>query len=162
LSPFGLINPGNVNLEAKFTWRKSGNTVGKPFSPTPVYQILSGAGTEFRQDYVLIWLEVLGNEGTNVLICNNWAYTNADGRAHFPEAYLNKSGGYTIRARTSGTISKPGAVGEEIPTVPAGESLVSPLINVKNGPVPQCTNNYTGTGPVPTPPGPNGFPAPIQ
>jgi hypothetical protein len=151
-----------VNLEAGFTWKKSGNTAGKPFSPKPEYQIFSGAGTEFRQDYVLIWLEVLGNEGTNVAICNNWAYTNADGRAHFPAAYLNKSGGYTIRARTLGTISKPGAVGEEIPTVPAGESLLSPLINVKNGPVPTCANTYDGTGDVPPPPGPNGFPAPIQ
>ena len=158
LSPFGLINPGNVDLEPEFSWKKSGNTVGKPFSPTPKYQILSGGGTLFRQDYVLIWLEVLGNEGTNVKICNNWAYTNADGRAHFPEAYLNKSGGYTIRARTTGTISKPDAVGDDIPVVPAGESVLSPLINVKNGPVPACPNTYTGTGDVPPPPAPNAFP----
>ena len=159
LSPFGLIFPGVVNLDAQFDWKKTGNTVGKPFSPTPQYQILSAAGTEFKQDYVLIWLEAIGNQGTNVAICNNWAYTNANGIAQFPAAFLNKAGGYTIIARTTGTISKPNAELGDAPSVPAGSSVTSPLINVKNGTISACGNTYT-VGQAPPDPAdgnPNGF-----
>lgn len=160
LSPFGLIDPSLVNLDARFQWRKSGNTVGEPFNPTPKYQIRSQAGTVFQQDFVLIWLEALGNSGTNVQICNNWAYTNADGLAQFPQAFLNKSGGYTIVAQTTGTVSKPDVVeGGEAPAVPAGSSVASPLVNVKNATLTSCPNVYSPGDSLPTPPGPNGFAA---
>ena len=152
LSPFGVIHPGEVDLDPLFTWKKSGNTVGKPFTPTPEYQILTRAGTEFKQDYVLIWLEAIGNSGAKVAICNNWAYTDANGRAVFPNAFLNKAGGYTIVAKTTGTVSKPNAQLGEAPTVPPGQSLLSPLVNVKNGALGTCGSTYVEGDPLPTPP----------
>jgi hypothetical protein len=159
LSPFGLINPGLVNLDELFTWRKSGNKVGVPFVPTPKYQIRSGTETVFRQDFVLIWLEAVGNQGTTVEICNNWAYTNKDGIAQFPAAFLNKAGGYTISAHTTGTSSKPGAELGEAPSVPPGASVPSSLVNVKNGPLGACNNTYDEGDPLPDPEitNPNGF-----
>jgi hypothetical protein len=157
LSPFGLINPSLVNLDAQFTWKKSGNQVGKVFDPTPAYQIRSKAGTVFQQDFVLIWLEAIGNNGTNVAICNNWAYTNASGVARFPAAFLNKAGGYRIIARTTGTRSKPDGELGEAPAVPPGQSLVSPLVNVKNGTLGTCGNTFAEGDALPVPPGPNGI-----
>lgn len=157
LSPFQVIGPTEVKLAPLFTWKKSGNSVGKPFVPTVEYQIQSKAGTKFLQDYVLIWLEAIGNQGTNVEICNNWAYTNADGLAQFPAAYLNKAGGYNIISKTMGTSSKPGVVPDaELPSVPPGSSLLSPLINVKNGSPGQCLTFQPGDD-LPPAPGPNGF-----
>jgi hypothetical protein len=161
LSPFGVVFPGVVNLDDLFTWKKSGNTVGVPFSPPPKYQILSSAGTEFKQDFVLIYLQAVGNNGVNVEICNNYAFTNADGIAQFPQAYLNKAGGYTIFAFTTGTVSKPGVGEGETPTVPAGQSLPSGLVNVKNGTQGACSGTWSPGQPLPEPPGPNGF-APLQ
>jgi len=152
LSPFQVVDITNVNLAAVgFTWSKSGNTVGKPFKPTPVYRILSGGGTSFLQSDVLVWIEAIGNKGTNVDVCNNWAWTNANGVAQFPAAYLNKSGGYTMVARTIGTTSNGG-----IPSVPAGISVLSPLINVKNGTPGTCTTFNQGQPQLPDNPGPNG------
>jgi hypothetical protein len=157
LSPFQVIGPTEVKLAPLFTWNKAGNTVGKPFVPTVEYQIQSKAGTKFLQDYVLIWLEAVANHGTNVEICNNWAYTNANGVAQFPAAYLNKSGGYNILSKTTGTSSKPGVVlNAELPTVPAGSSVISPLVNVKNGSQGQCVTYHPGDA-LPPVPGPNGF-----
>jgi len=154
LSPFQVEDITNVNLAATgFTWKKSGNTVGVPFSQTqtPKYQILSGGGTPFLQPDVLVWLEAIGNQGVNVDICNNWAWTNANGIAQFPAGYLNKSGGYTIIAKTIGTTSNGG-----IPAVPAGNSVLSPLVNVKNGSPGTCNTFHQGDPPPPNP-GPNGF-----
>lgn len=157
LSPFQVIGPTEVKLAPLFTWKKTGNTVGKPFVPTVEYQIQSKANTKFLQDYVLIWLEAVGNQGTNVEICNNWAYTNANGLAQFPAAYLNKSGGYNIISKTTGTSSKPGVVPDaELPSVPPGSSVISPLINVKNGSQGQCVTFRPGDE-LPPAPGPNGF-----
>jgi hypothetical protein len=151
VSPFKVIGPVQVNLAAVgFTWKKSGNTVGKPFDPTPVYRILSSANTPFLQADVLVWLEAIGNSGVKVDICNNWAWTNANGVAQFPAAYLNKSGGYTIIAKTDGTSSNP-----NIPAVPAGISVLSPLVNVKNGNPGTCTTFHQGDAP-PDNPGLNG------
>ena len=161
LSPFALMDPDFVNLDPRFSWRKSGNSVGAVISPTPKYQIRSQAGTVFQQDFVLIWLEALGNNGTAADICNNWAYTNADGVAWFPQAVFTKSGGYTTIARTTGTSSKPGVEIGAAPSVPPGASIVSSIINVKNGTAPTCTSSYHGEAELPTPPGPNGF-APLQ
>jgi hypothetical protein len=160
LSPFQVIDPNEVRLTTQFNWKKSGFTVGQPFASTtnPLeYQIQSGAGTKFLQDYVLIWLEALGNQGTNVAVCNNWAYTNANGVAQFPVAYLNKAGGYTMVSKTTGTSSKPGVTGSELPSVPPGSSLNSPLINVKNGTPGTCDTYHPGVDPLPPVPGPNGF-----
>jgi len=116
-----------------------------------VYRILSGGGTSFLQSDVLVWIEAIGNKGTNVDVCNNWAWTNANGVAQFPAAYLNKSGGYTMVARTIGTTSNGG-----IPSVPAGISVLSPLINVKNGTPGTCTTFHQGQPQLPDNPGPNG------
>ncbi len=159
LSPFGLILPDVVNLFAAFTWKKSGNTVGVPLSPTPKYQIKSQAGTPFLQDFVLIWLEAVGNNGTNAGVCNNWAYTSANGAVQFPAAFATKAGGYTFIARTTGTSSKPDVEQGVAPTVPPGESLLSPIVNVKNGTLPSCPAGsvFAPGDPLPAPPGPNGF-----
>jgi len=147
LSPFQVEDITQVNLAAVgFTWKKSGNTVGVPFNPTPVYQILSGAGTPFLQGDVLVWIEAVGNQGINVDVCNNWAWTNANGVAQFPTAYLNKSGGYTMVAKTDGTESN-----GDIPPFPAGSSVLSPLINVKNGNPGTCTTFHQGD-PLPAKP----------
>jgi hypothetical protein len=159
LSQFGLIDPGVVNLKELFTWKKAGSIVGQPLNKpdTPKYQIRSAAETVFQQDYVLIWLEALGNNGTNAKVCNNWAYTNANGIAQFPTSYPTKSGGYTFIARTTGTSSKPGVEQGEAPAVPAGASLISPVVNVKNGTLPVGCSTFTQGDALPEPPGPNGF-----
>lgn len=135
LSPFGLIFPVEVDLvPVAFQWKKSGNKVGVPFYQVPgqqvKYEIQSGAGTQFLQPGVLLYLLAISNQGSKVEICKNWAYTNASGLAEFPLAYLNKAGGFTIFALTTGTSSV-----SAIPVVPAGQSVASPLINVKNGTV---------------------------
>jgi len=150
LSPFQVEDIENVNLvPVNFTWSKSGNVVGKPFKPTPVYQILSGGNTAFHQPDVLVWLEAVNNSGTNVDVCNNWDWTDANGVAQFSAAYLNKSGGYTMIAKTIGTNSNTG-----IPSVPAGTSALSPLINVKNGNPGSCLT-FHQNDPLPAKPGPN-------
>jgi len=153
LSPFQVENIVNVNLvPVNFSWRKSGNVVGTVFNPTPVYQILSGGNTLFHQPDVLVWIEATNNSGTNVDVCNNWAWTDADGVARFPAAYLNKAGGYTMLARTDGTKSN-----SDIPAVPEGRSALSPLINVKNGNPGTCVTFHRGDS-SPANPGPNGTP----
>jgi hypothetical protein len=157
LSPFGLIDPDVVNLQPLFTWRKSGNTAGKPFTPTPVYRIRSEAGTTFFQDFVLVWLEGGANNGSKKTICNNYAFTNANGVAQFPLAFSNEPGGLIITARTTGTASKPGVEEGPAPEVPPGQSVASPAINIKNGPISGDCPNFSGVGELPEPPGPNGF-----
>jgi len=159
LSPFQVIGPDSVELAATFAWKKSGNTVGVPLSQvqTPTYQIKSQGGTKWLQDFVLIWIEAQGNNGVNVDMCNNWAYTNADGIAWFPNGFFNKSGGYTIVAKTTGTSSKPDVTDQSIPTVPPGRSLLSPLVNVKNGTLTACKSFHEGDDPAQFSPDVNGF-----
>jgi hypothetical protein len=160
LSPFQVIGPDSVELkDTLFTWKKSGNTVGIALqqTQTPTYQIKSQGGTRWLQDLVLIWIEATNNQGTNVDMCNNWAYTNADGIAQFPNAYFNKSGGYTVIAQTTGTVSKFDVTGNEIPGVPPGRSVLSPLINVKNGALGGCTTFHAGDNPANFPTSVNGF-----
>ena len=161
LSPYQVIGPDSVELSAQFTWKKSGNTVGLTFENVqiPTYQIKSQGGTNWLQDYVLIFLEAIGNQGAKVDMCNNYAYTNANGIAQFPKGYFNKSGGYTVVARTTGTVSKPGVTGTDIPSVPPGRSVPSPLVNVKNGNPGTCFSFHEGDT-FPEAPGPNGF-APV-
>lgn len=167
LSPFVVVDPQKLVLDPTFTWKKSGNVVNQPFSPTVGYNLETKGGSPFLQDYVLVWLEATNNQGAPVAMCNNWAYTNTKGQVAFPAAYLNKAGGYTITTRSSSTVSKPLAGQDAIPLVPASDPLVSPLINVKNdvtqnGPM-GCTTfvpSYDGSGEilnVPEAPGPNGF-----
>jgi hypothetical protein len=163
LSPFQVIFPGQVVLAQLFSWKKSGNTVNVPFVPTPRYQITSAKGTLFRQEKVLLWMTATNNSGTNVMVCNNWAYTNADGVAAFPNAFVNKAGGYTITTRSAGAADN-SAAGVTLPTVPSSGASVSPLVNVKNAAgSSSCDNSFTPTfnsdGLVTNPPaypGPNG------
>jgi hypothetical protein len=131
LSPFSVVFPGLVVLDPQFKWSKSGNQVNVPLSPTPVYQIRSSAGTPFKQDKVLLWLTATNNSGVNVLMCNNWAYTNATGVATFTNAFLNKSGGYTVTTYSAGATDLTAIV--QLPQVPPSTPVVSPLFNVKNG-----------------------------
>jgi hypothetical protein len=160
LSPFQVIGPDSVELkDTLFTWKKSGNTVGDSLkhTQTPTYQIKTQGGTRWLQDLVLIWIEAVNNQGTNVDMCNNWAYTNADGIAQFPNAFFNKAGGYTVIAKTTGTVSKFDVTGNELPGVPPGRSLLSPLLNVKNGTLATCRTFHEHDDPADFETSVNGF-----
>lgn len=128
LSPWGVIFPGAVNL-TNATWpSKSGNTVNVAFSPTITDTARSNGGVPFKGPTVFAWLEAINNQGVNVLVCNNWAFTEPNGALEFKKAFLNKAGGYTLTMKTVGTnVSNPGT-----PPVPAGSPISSPLFNVKN------------------------------
>lgn len=150
LSPFQVIYPGNVVLDALFKWNKSGNVVNQPFNPTPSYQIRTTALTKFQQDKILLWITAKGNQGTNVAVCNNWAYTGKDGIAAFTNAFLNKSGGYTVTTHSAGAV-KNNQAGVDLPTVPAGTDVNSPLINIKSAVgTASCTANGNSGTFVPT------------
>jgi hypothetical protein len=160
LSPFGVTFPGVVKLDPGFKWSKSGNQVNVPLTPTPVYQIRSAAGTPFKQERVLIWLTATNNSGTNVAMCNNWAYTNATGVAALTNAFLNKAGGYTVTTFSAGATDLTAIV--QLPQVPASQPLTSPLFNVKNGSgnpaCPSFVPSFDANGVLlnpPTYPGPN-------
>ena len=111
------------------TWpSKSGNTVNVAFSPTITDTARSNGGVPFKGPTVFAWLEAINNQGVNVLVCNNWAFTEPNGALEFKKAFLNKAGGYTLTMKTVGTnVSNPGT-----PPVPAGSPISSPLFNVKN------------------------------
>lgn len=133
LSPFGVVFPGNTVLVPGFKWNKSGYYVNQPFTPTINYQMTSAKGTNFKQQYVLVWLEATNNQGSKVALCNNYAYTNTSGVVNFPVAYLNKAGGYTITTKSAGAFSLTiGSLQVVIPAVPPSAPLNSPLVNVKN------------------------------
>jgi hypothetical protein len=134
VSPFIVIAPGSVVLDALFKWSKSTNTVNVPFSPTPTYQITSRKGTDFEQEKVLMWLTASGNKGTNVDVCNNYAYTGTHGIAAFTNSFINKAGGYTITTRSAGAVNlSNGTLNVTLPTVPPSTPVNSPLVNVKSG-----------------------------
>ena len=137
LSPWGVIDPGVVNLTFNQTPSKNGNTVGLPLidqSNQPFHvQTFSQAGTPFKQGTIFTWIEAVNNQGTNVLVCKNWAYTNSDGVATFKNAYLNKAGGYTLTFKTVGAQTKTNSVINSPLTVNAGTEPSSALFNVKNG-----------------------------
>ena len=142
LSPFLVVGPQFTVLVpgplpgTPFKWSKSGNTVNTYFSPLVNYQVTTFAGTNFKQKYILSWLEATNNQGSKVLVCNNWDYTDDLGKLSFPRSYLNKAGGYTITTRVAGAFSlttqPPNPVTVEVPDVPKGQPVNSPLINVKN------------------------------
>jgi hypothetical protein len=133
LSPFEVIFPGKTLLVPPFQWTKSGYFVNQYF-PQIDYQAKTLGGTKFLQAYILVWLEATNNQGAKVLMCNNWDYTDAEGKVSFTKHYLNKAGGYTITTRTAGAFTITPAGGQEItiPTVPPSDPQLSPLINVKN------------------------------
>jgi hypothetical protein len=138
LSPDAVIDPGSVNLAFESALNKDGHTVGMPLrgkNGQPLSVATSSAGgTAFKQTTVFAWLEATANNGSFVQMCNNWAYSGADGRVTFTNAFLNKAGGYRVTVRTVGT-----AVDESAPAappVPPGLQPSTGLFNVKNGTVP--------------------------
>jgi len=137
LSPWGVIDPGVVNLTFNQTPNKNNNTVGVPLfdkNNQPLHvQTFSKAGTPFKQGTIFAWIEAVNNQGTNVLVCKNWAYTNSDGVATFTNAYLNKAGGYILTFKTVGAQTTTNSVNNSPLTVNAGTEPSSALFNVKNG-----------------------------
>jgi hypothetical protein len=132
LSPWGVVDPGVVNLTFEQTPDKSRNTVGvslfdKDSLPLHVGAFSQG-GTPLGT--IFTWIEAVNNSGVNVLVCKNWAYTDTDGVATFRNAYLNKAGGYTLTFKTVGTKT---TTGTNDLTVAAGTEPSSSLFNVKNG-----------------------------
>ena len=132
LSPWGVIDPGVVNLTFNQTPSKNGNTVGLPLidkNNQPFHvEALSKAGTPLGA--IFTWIEAVNNQGTNVLVCKNWAYTDPNGVATFRNAYLNKAGGYILTFKTVGTKT---TTGTNDLIVDAGTEPSSALFNVKNG-----------------------------
>ncbi len=112
---------------------------------------------------MLIWLTATSNQGVDAKVCNNWDYTDKDGVARFPDSFMNKAGGYTVRTRTAGAVDNSQA-NITLPTVLAADPLISPLFNVKNNQanppmgcenfVPQFNSDGLVTNP-PDYPGPN-------
>lgn len=171
LSPFQNIGTPVAKLTT-IQWKKSGYVVNTPLDKTQaqVYQVLTNAGTKFKQQYILGWLEAANNSGSKVLVCDNYAYSDASGVIRLPKAYLNKAGGYIITTNFTGAFSltipsSPNDITVEVPNVPPAAPLVSTGINVKNDAsksppdncptfVPQFVNGRL-TNP-PAFPGPNG------
>ena len=81
------------NLAALFTWKKSGNTSGKPFAPTSSTRFRAKAGHQVPAGlHPHLARGDRQSRASTSDVCNNWAYTNANGVAQFPAAYLNKAG----------------------------------------------------------------------
>lgn len=168
LSPWGVVNPGNVNLTFNQVVDKGNNRVGVPLFDSlgnalsvRVFSNAQSGGTfvtPFKQGAIFTWIEATNNQGAKVVVCKNWAYTDANGVATFTNAFLNKAGGYTLRFRTAGTQVSTSA-GDTPLAIAAGTQPFSALFNVKNGSFDAtgCTGNnvYTGDGqppfPVPAP-----------
>lgn len=137
LSPWGVIDPGVVNLLFNQTPNKSNNAVGVPLfdknNQALHVQTFSKAGTPFKQGTIFTWIEAVNNSGVNVLVCKNWAYTDPTGLATFRNAYVSKSGGYILVFKTVGAQTTTNSVNNSPLTVNAGTEPSSPLFNVKNG-----------------------------
>ncbi len=137
LSPWGVIDPGVVNLTFNQTPNKSNNAVGVPLfdkNNQPFHvQTFSKAGTPFKQGTIFTWIEAVNNSGVNVLVCKNWAYTDANGLATFRNAYVSKAGGYIVIFKTVGAQTTTNSVSNSPLTVNAGTEPSSALFNVKNG-----------------------------
>ena len=160
LSPWGVVDPGYVNLVfAPQKVDKSNNQVGVPLfdtsKPSKPLQVtaFSKAGSPFKQGSIFTWIEAINNQGTNVLVCNNWAYTDANGVATFTHAYLNKSGGYTLRFRTVGTKFSTSAGDTPIQVGEGPNPPTSNLFNVKNGTPDEndCNVYVAGQNTLPSP-----------
>lgn len=158
LSPWGVIDPGNVNLVLNEAVDRDNNQVGVPLFDKNhnalFVRVFSNAQTPFKQSAVFTWIEATNNQGVNVVACKNWAYTDAQGVATFTNAFLNKAGGYTVRFKTAGTQVATSAGNTPLQAEP-GTQPFSALFNVKNGSFDPngCTGNniYTGNGQPPFP-----------
>jgi len=137
LSRWGVVNPGQLKFLNAPTPDKQSNQVGVPLrdskgnvlSVTPT----SAAGTSFGQSASFVWVEAINNQGTNVVACNNWAYTDASGKATFTNLYLNKSGGYTLTYKTLAEVAPTLAGGGHGVNSTRLTTLKTALFNVKNG-----------------------------
>ena len=151
LSPWGVVNPVSVNLTFTQQIPKSGFAVGvhltdKSGQPLQVAAFSVG-GTPIKQGTVFAWIEAINNSGSFVQVCNNWAYTNDQGIATFPNAYLNKAGGYTLVFKTVGAdFSQSSAPGT--PQTPAGTAPTSSLFNVKNATLPSGATGCSPSNPI--------------
>jgi hypothetical protein len=157
-SHWGVINPGKLQLTQISTPNKQTNQVGVPLKDTQGNLLsvtpATFAGSPFGPSGAFVWLEALNNQGVNVLVCNNWAYTDASGKATFTHAYLNKAGGYTLTYKTLAE----GATGKSTDVTP----FTTALFNVKNGTLPLdggCTGSNVfiydpASTTLPAPPGP--------
>jgi hypothetical protein len=133
LSPFGIINPGKVNLGTFFqSPKKSGNLTNKPLEPTPIVKPKSNGGVAFKQTDVLAYILPIVNNGTPGRICFNWAYNDDQGTADFDRAVYTKAGGISLVAKNVGTSSAPEPTGEDVPLLEAGTPATSLAFQVKN------------------------------
>jgi hypothetical protein len=133
LSPFGIINPGKVNLGTFFqSPKKSGNLTNKPLDFPPIVKPTSNGGVAFKQTDVLVYLQPIVNNGTPGRICFNWAYNDDQGVADFLYAVYTKAGGLSLVATSKGTSSAPAPTGEDVPQLQAGAAATSTQFNVKN------------------------------
>ena len=133
LSPFGIINPGKVNLGTFFQSPKvKGNITNKPLTPTPIVKPKSNGGIAFKQTDVLAYILPIVNNGTPGRICFNWAYNDDQGTADFDRAVYTKAGGLSLVATSKGTSSAPEPTGEDVPQLQAGAPATSTQFNVKN------------------------------
>lgn len=156
LSPFGKVDPGAVNLSYTSQFMGSGYVVNKFIAPTISVATTSNGGTPLRQGATFAWFEAVTNRGVAAKVCNNYAFSDSEGRLRFPKAYFTKAGGYKIITRTIGIAPDPH--GGFVPTVPPGDPVQSPIVNVKNSslhPPAPCLEYKTGD-PLPPAPGPNG------
>ena len=109
LSPFGIINPGKVNLGTFFqSPKKSGNITNKPLTPTPIVKPKSNGGIAFKQTDVLAYLLPIVNNGTPGRICFNWAYNDDQGRRTSDRAVYTKAGGLSLVRQERGDVQRPG------------------------------------------------------
>jgi len=168
LSPWAVVGLGTLKFTNVSKPDKQTNQVGvflkdgqsQLLSVTPT----SAAGTRFGQNAGFVWLEALNNQGVKVVVCNNWAYTDATGKATFTHAYLNKAGGYTLTYKTLAEVAKTINGGGQGAKSTSFAALVTGLFNVKNGTVPGdggCSGSnvfiYNPTAEIqtlPAPPGP--------
>jgi hypothetical protein len=161
LSPDAAVSVDALEFDFVSQPVKSGNQVGKTLKgkdgkPLAVTASSDG-GTSFKQTQVFGFLQAKNNQGEFVQICNNWDYSDENGKFEFVNAFLNKAGGYTVQFLSPGTDESTSA-----PNTPEVDPIVLPitdLFNVKNGTVGnpahcQGVNAYTGTGAFPAPPGP--------
>ncbi|MGH7627851.1 MAG: hypothetical protein ACREOF_00355 [Gemmatimonadales bacterium] len=161
LSPDAAVSPESVNLEFENPPNKSGHQVGQTLrggDGEPLSVIAkSDGGTPFKQTQVFAWLVAANNSGNFVQVCNNWDFSDENGRFTFENAFLNKAGGYTVTVKTVGTNESTSAPGT--PQLPPGTQPTTGLFNVKNGSIgnpAECAspNAFNEGDELPDPPGP--------
>lgn len=126
-SPHEVVFPGSVNLS--FVSQPANGASGSLLTDSDgnalAVQATGANGTPWEG--VLVQLAALKNNGAFVAVCNDIAETNEVGVATFPDATLNKSGGYRLVAHTVSPTTDPDV------TTFAPDSVVSGLFNLKNG-----------------------------